>query len=255
MNGADDTERLPSAIGPLVDLALHAYGRTFLLASLLSLGVFVVTGLAELAMPSHMDPNLRVLGLILVELLGCGFVVAVVALSVAADVAGTRLGRRTLLRGAAYRWAGVFGATLFAWATYDLTGLAGAITPDADAGALILAPVTWLLWGAVGLAAPIAALSPDLPVLAAFTAFGRSLMLSLRVVNLSRLAIVAFATVVPLLLETMLLRELTRRGIAYADFWSSVPVDCLVLGPLAALQTVFALDFARRAARIDAQRR
>jgi len=128
VNGADDTERLPSAIGPLVDLALHAYGRTFLLASLLSLGVFVVTGLAELAMPSHMDPNLRVLGLILVELLGCGFVVAVVALSVAADVAGTRLGRRTLLRGAAYRWAGVFGATLFAWATYDLTGLAGAIT-------------------------------------------------------------------------------------------------------------------------------
>ncbi len=273
MNG-DDAERLPEAIGPLVDLALHAYGKNIVLASLLSIGAFLVQGAVALvlartpdvvliAAPLGQAPTataaapltLQLLITLVVGIFVDSFVIGVVALAVAAVLGGARLEPRTLLRGALYRLAGVFGATFFASAIVELTLQSGGLDPDAAPWQLLLAPITWLLWGAVGLAGPIAALSPDIPIRSAFIALGRSLTISLRTANLGRLCIVAFATVVPILGQAMLAGYLTTRATTGASFWANVPIDALTVGPLAALQTVFALDFARRIARTDAQRR
>jgi hypothetical protein len=260
VNGGDDAERLPSAIGPLVDLALHAYGRNVLLASLLSLAAFAVYGATELALPAIPDHALGG-GLtahdaitLAVALLGDSFITGVVALGVAATIGGTRLSSRTLMRGAAHRWVATFGATLFATSVVVLTAEAGGIGPSAGLDDLILAPVAWLLWGAVGLAGPIAALSPEEPLRSAFTSFGRSLTLSLRVTNLTRLCVVAFATIVPMLAQLMLAHAFTAHAVAGAGFWAYVPIDCIIIGPLTAIETVFALDFARRTATANSAR-
>ncbi len=260
MNGGDDAERLPSAIGALVDLALSAYGKNIILASILSLAAFALYGATELVLPALPD---RALGggltahdaiTLVISLLGDSFITGVVALGVAASIGGTQLSPRTLLRGATYRWVATFGATLFATCVVIFTGQAGGVGPSAELGDLILAPVAWLLWGAVGLAGPIAALSPEEPLRSAFTSFGRSLTLSLRVTNLSRLCVVAFATIVPMLAQLLLAHALTAHAIPGAAFWAYVPIDCIVIGPLTALETVFALDFVRRTATANSTR-
>jgi hypothetical protein len=254
VNGGQSAERLPSGIGALVDLAWRAYCERFGLYLTLAAASLAACAVAEFAAPPKADPTVHGLILQLVSVFFDAFVVAAVALGVGSYVANERPASKTLLRGALYRWPAVAGALVLVNIVTDYTLPAGGIGQLDDPAYLVLAPVTWLLWGALGLAGPIAALSPDLPAIAAFTAFGRALVLSLRLANIVRLVVVAFATVVPLMLESMLIDALTHRSFPHVEFWAQCPIDCVIVGPLAALQTAFALDFARRIGRLGSSR-
>ena len=254
MNGGENAERLPPGIGALIDVAWRAYLERAWVYLLLAGGAFAVCGLVEVAAPATTNTDVHTLALLVVSFIADAFIVTLVALGVGVHVADERPALRTMLRGAFYRWPAVTGALLLAQVLIEFTLSAGGIGPLDEPWTLALAPVTWLLWGALGLAGPLAALSADQPAIATFTGFGRSLLLSFRVVNLARLAVVAFATVVPLLLESMLTDVFHRRGIPHDAFWANLPIDCVTVGPLAALQSVFALDFARRAGRLDTRR-
>lgn len=253
MNGGENAERLPSGIGALIDVAWHAYRARAGIYLLLAAAVFGLCVLVEVAAPAKSDTDIHAQALAVVDLIGDAFVVTLVALGVGVHVAGERPGLRTMLRGALYRWPAVVGATLLAQILFSFTFAAGGIGPLDEPWTLALAPVTWMLWGALSLAGPLAALSADQPLVAAFTGFGRSLLLSFRITNLARLCVVAFAVVIPILLQSMLYDVFNRRGLPHAFFWTQVPIDCASVGPLAALATVFALDFARRVGRLDAR--
>ena len=211
--------------------------------------------LIEFALPAHIDENLHGALLELPTVLCDAFIVSAVALGVGTQVAGEHLAPRTLLRGALYRWPAVVGASLFAQILSDYIAQAGGFGRLDDPAWLAFAPVAWLVMGALGLAGPLAALSADRPLVAAFTGFGRALLLSLRVVNIVRLVVLSFATVVPFMLASMLFDELHRHGVAHGLFLAESPLDSLVVGPLAALQSIFALDFARRVGKIGTPRR
>jgi len=251
VNGGHSAERLPSGIGALVDVAWRAYCERFGLYLALAAASLVACAIAEFAAPAKADPLVLALVLQLVAVLSEALVVAAVALGLGSYVADEHPAAKTLLRGALFRWPAVAGALVLVNLVVDYTLPAGGIGPLDDPAYLALAPVTWLLWGALGLAGPIAALSPDLPAIAAFTGFGRALLLSLRLANIVRLVLVAFATVVPVMLESMLTDALKQRGVPHFEFWAQCPVDVAIVGPLAALQTAFALDFARRLGRLS----
>lgn len=246
-------DRLPPTIGGLIDLAFASYGERAPLYAALAAVLLVLCTALEFLWPAKGDALTRSIANAFLDVFFQALVIAAVALGIGTRVgAGETARPRALLDGALGRWLPVLGAMLIVQFIVAFTQQAGAIGPVSDPVlTLVSAPVTWLLWGALGLAGPCAALNGDRPAIAILTGFGRALMLGLRVVNLPRLCIVAFATVMPMLLQSVLFDLLQRRGIGHADFWASIPLDALIVGPLAALQTVFALDFARRAGRIE----
>jgi hypothetical protein len=233
VNGGQSAERLPSGIGALVDVAWRAYCERFGLYLALAAASLAACAIAEFAAPTKADPLVLGLVLQLVSVLFDALVVAAVALGLGSYVANEHPAAKTVLRGALYRWPAVAGALVLVSLVVDYTLPAGGIGTLDDPAYLALAPVTWLLWGALGLAGPIAALSPDLPAIAV------------------RLVLVAFATVVPVMLESMLTDALKQRGVPHYEFWAQCPIDVAIVGPLAALQTAFALDFARRLGRLS----
>jgi hypothetical protein len=250
-------ERLPPSVGGLIDLAFAAYVERAPLYLGLALVVFLVCGIVDVAWSLlGGQPELKATAWSLASVFVDAFVVAVVAIGVGSRVAGATGLPRALLGGAVERWLPVLGAMIIVQFVDAVTSTGGAIggLPDPPAAAILTAPVTWLLWGAMSLAGPVAALNGDRPTVAILTGFWRALALSLRVQNLPRLCLVAFATIVPVLLEEVLVDTLGRHGVHDAIFWAQVPVDALTVGPLAALQTVFALDFARRQGRLDQPR-
>lgn len=249
-------DRLPPTVGGLIDFAFAVYGERALLYAGLAGLLFALCAALEFLWPANGNAVARSIASPFLDIFLQALVIAAVALGI-----GTRVGTgdtapaRALLDGALGRWLPVVGAMMIVQFIVVWTLQAGAIGPIDDPVLTVFsAPVTWLLWGAMGLAGPCAALNGDRPALAILTGFGRALMLGLRAVNLPRLCIVAFATVMPMLLQTVLFDVLQRRGIGHADFWANVPIDALIVGPLAALQTVFALDFARRTGRIEGAR-
>ena len=249
-------DRLPPTVGGLIDLAFASYGERALLYAGLAGILFALCAALEFLWPAHGDDAARSVAMTFLDLFMQALVIAAVALGI-----GTRVGTgetalpRALLGGALNRWLPVLGAMMIVQFIVVWTLQAGAIGPIDDPVLTIFsAPVTWLLWGALGLAGPCAALNGDRPARAILTGFGRALMLGLRAANLPRLCIVAAATVAPLLLQSVLFDVFQRRGLGHADFWASIPIDALIVGPLAALQTVFALDFARRTGRIEGAR-
>ncbi len=255
MTAAGD-ERLPPSIGGLIELAFSAYAERARLYLGLALIVFALCGLVELSWPyvgTH--PELKdELVEPLVELFVESLLVAAVALGIGTRVAGGTAAAQSLVDGAFARWLPVIGTLTIVTLIVDSTAPASGLLGFEGALAVVAAPFCWLLWGALGLAGPIAALSPDRSAIAILTSFGRALALGLRLTNVPRLCIVALATVVPLLLEAVLANALQQRHVPHALFWAGIPIDALVAGPLAALQTVFALDFARRLGRLDKPR-
>ncbi len=250
MTSAGD-ERLPASIGGLIQLAFSAYLERAPLYLGLALTVFALCGLAELGWP-HVGthPELKdELVEPLVELFVESLLVAAVALGIGTRVAGATAAPASLVDGAFARWLPVIGTLTIVTFLVDVTAPASGLFGFADTLAVVTAPFTWLLWGTLGLAGPIAALSPDRAGIAILTSFGRAILLGLRMTNLPRLSILAAATVLPLLLEAVIANALQQRHAPHALFWAGIPIDVLVAGPLAALQTVFALDFARRLGR------
>lgn len=249
MNAAEP-ERLPSSVSGLLDLAGAAYLERARLYLLLAAGVFVVCGIVEFAWATSAgDAGMKATVLELLDLFTDAFVITAIALGVAMRISGDERPTATLLAGALERWLAVLGAMTIVQYLVTLTiesGMSGIGPVASPVLTIVSAPVIWLFWGALSLAGPVAALSADRPTLAIITGFGRALYLALQPRNLGRLCIVAFAGVIPTLLQSVLFDILSRGGVANSDFWASLPLDALTVGPLAALQTVFALDFARR---------
>ena len=260
MNAADEGERLPPSIGGLIDLGVMTWLQRAPLYLALSLGVFALCGAVEALWPARTPSAtaLKELVLIYVEVFGLAFVVAAVALGVATRVAGERVAgervaSRTLLAAALERWPAVLGAMIVVDLVVMLTAPFGAIgaLPDPPALALFAAPIVWLMWGVINLAGPIAALSGERPLIALLTSFSRAIGLSLRRGNVVRVCVLSFATIVPTLIAAVVFDVLIKRALPHAVFWANLPIDVLTVGPVSAIQTAFALDFARRAGAVD----
>lgn len=251
MNGAGEDEGLPQTIGGLIDLGFVAWTQHAPLYLALSAVSFAVCGALEALWPAPTRSALVIKDVVisLIELLTLALVVAAVALGVAARVAGERMTPRALLAAALQRWLAVFGAMIVVWLVVNLTAPLGALGPLTEPRALTLfaAPVIWLVWGILSLAGPIAALSGERPLIAWLTSFGRAVALSVRRGNFARICVVGFATIVPTLIASILDDVLTKRAVPHAVFWANLPIDVLSVGLVTALQTAFAVDFARRA--------
>lgn len=258
MNAAGEGVRLPPSIGGLIDLAFAAWAQRAPLYLAVSAAVFALCGAIEALWPARTASaaELELLVLIYAEMFGLAFVVGAVALGVATRVAGESVSARTLLAGALQRWPAVLGAlvvvNLVVMATVPFAAIDG--LPDPPALAIVTAPPIWLLWGVVNLAGPIAALSGERPLIALLSSFSRAVVLSLRRGNLARVCVLGFVTIVPTLVASVAGDVMVKHGVAHAVFWANVPIDALTVGPVAAVQTAFALDFARRAGAGEPQR-
>jgi hypothetical protein len=246
--------QLPPSIGGVVDFAYASYAERAPFYLGLALLVFAAGCIVEIALPAvplgTPKADLKLAVFDLVSLFVDSFVIAAVAIGIGTRLAGERWPNRRIATAAVARWLPVIICTLSVQLVWDLTrgfGGFGAL-PEPRAIVIVTAPLVWLVCGMLSLAAPIAALSTELPALAVFAGFARAVSFSLRSANLPRLAIVAFVTIVPSLLEQIAYDTMLHRGVQHAVFWASVPIDALTVGPVAALQTVFAIDFGRRAA-------
>ncbi len=259
MNAADEGERLPRSIGGLIGFALSGWAANAPLYLALALGVFIAYALAEYAVPpAAVETPLGQFKLYLLEYTGLfadSFVVAAVALGIAARGAGAPASPGVLAGAASERWLPVIAVTFLAQTVVALTGAYSGLghTPEPRALVFVFAPLTWILWGILGLTGPFVALGSN-RVLSVMLGFGHAFTASLHRGNLLRLCVLAVITVLPSALQTMLQNTLIAQHAVRPLFWGNVPVDVLTVGPLAALQTVFALDFARRASRAESPR-
>lgn len=261
MTGAVDERRLPASIGGLVDLAFAALAERAPLYLILSLAIFAAGAIVEFAIPAAKlgtpPADLKLLVFQYTSVFADSFVIAAVALGIGTRVAGETASSRAIAGATVSRWLPVIGVILIVQflqiATLPLSGLGE--LPDPRALAILTAPLIWLLWGAFGLAAPIAALSTDRPSMAIFSSILRAVVLSLHPTNLVRLCVLAFVSILPTLLQTIAYDQAVRHHISRAVFLTSAPIDALSVAAVAAVQTVFALDFARRLGRLDTPKR
>jgi hypothetical protein len=256
VNGTGEADRLPHSVGGLLGFALS--GSATPLNAALTLGVFAAYAAAEYAIApgavlDSPQGEFKKYVLTFTGLFADAFVVAAVALRIAARAHGVAVAPSALLGGAVERWLPVIVVTFLAQAVVIVTApLSGLVRlPGPDAFMLVAAPIVWMLWGVVGLAGPYVALSSDRAALLVVTGFGRAFALALHRTNLVRLAVLALVTVLPSLLQMLLYDELLHDHTQRTFFWSNAPVDALTIVPLCAIQTAFALDFARRAGAFD----
>lgn len=252
MNAAGD-ERLPPSAGGVVDFALAAYAERAGLYLMLAAAIFLIQCGLEFAIPAAAlgtpRGDLKLIVLQYVSVFVDAYVVAAVALGVGMRAAGEDPSSSRIAGTAAERWLPVLITGVLAFtvvvSTSAFSGL-GAL-PNPPALAFLTAPLVWLLWGILALAQPIAALSGERPALAVIAGVTRAVAWSLRARNFARLCLVAFVSIVPYLLQTIAYDLMLQHGVARPLFWANVPIDALTVGPIAALQTAFALHFARRA--------
>jgi hypothetical protein len=250
VNAADPEDRLPPSIGGLFGFAFAAYAERVPLYLLLALGAFVAAGIAEYGLPAWVASTphgqFKIWVLIFVQVFADALVIAAVALGVAARAAGEPAGAGVITGAAVERWLSVIIVTAIAqWYTFQTVFFSGFVQPpEPRALVFVTAPLTWMLWGTLGLIGPIVALTRDR--LGGLTGFARAFALSLRRENLLRLAVLSLITLVPFILQTLAQSALEQHHVPRSFFWSNMPIDALTVGPLAAIQTVFALDFARR---------
>jgi hypothetical protein len=250
VNEGDDEDRLPVSVGGLLGFAAASYLERAPLYLALAALAFAIDALVQLLTPDRFAPHIA--GMIV----GDALVIATIALGIGTRAAATTASAAKLLEAAVVRWGDVAGAsglaTLIAFTLVQRAALP--IPADGPLGYLA-APPAWLLMGALAMAGPVTALGHDRPILAILTGLGRALALSLRFVNLGRLALVAVAVMAVIVMQTALGYALVAQHAAHVNFWADAPLDALTVGPLTALQATFALDFARRVGRLGAPRR
>jgi hypothetical protein len=254
VNAGPKSERLPPSVSGLFDVAYAAYaGRIWLYLGLAAF-VFVADCIVEVAIPAaNLDTpagELKVIALWYASIFADAYVVATVALGVAARVAGEEATPRRLTAAALARWLPVIATSVIVQAVVFFTNSLSGLGPLPDPPALVFvtAPLVWLVWGMLSLALPITALAEERPAFAVFAGLRRAIAFSMRRPNLSRLAIVSFVSIVPALLQDIAFGALVRYQIPRPFFWANFPIDALTVGPVAAVQTIFAIDMARRAA-------
>ena len=255
MSAADPEDRLPPSIGGLLRFAFAAYAERAPLYLLLALATFVAAAIAEYALPAWVASTphgqFKIWVLIFVHVFADALVIAAVALGVAARAAGEPAGAGIIAGAAVERWLSVIIVTAIAqWYVFQTIFFSGFVQPpEPRALVFVTAPLTWMLWGVLGLIGPIVALTRDR--LGGLTGFARAFSLSLRRENLLRLALLSAITLVPSLLQTLAEKALVQHHVPRSFFLANVPIAALIVGPLAALQTTFALDFARRAGKLE----
>lgn len=260
MNEAEENEHLPPSIGGLIGFALSGWVADAPLYLALAVGMFGLVAVAEYVIPAAVATTsqgvFKLIVLDFTDLFAGSFIVAAVALGVAARGLGTPLSPRTLAGGATERWLPVIAVTFLSQTVIMLTnGYSGLDTPpEPHALVYLFAPLTWILWGILGLTGPFVALAQSRAALTVLVGFGHAFTASLRRGNLLRLCILAVITVLPIALEAMLQNTLVQRHAARPIFWANIPIDALTVGPLAAIQTAFALDFVRRMGRPERPR-
>jgi len=261
VTGAVDEKRLPVSIGGLIDLAFAALAERAWLYLLLSLAVFTVGALVEVALPAAKagtpQGDLKLLVFIFSSLFVDALATAAVAIGIGTRVAGEMGSSRAIAGAAVNRWPAVIGVSLIVQFVQIVTEPLSAIggLPDPPALAILTAPLIWVLWGGLSLAAPIAALSTDRPTLAILSSIVRAVAIAFRTPNLARLCLLAFVSVLPSLMQDVATDQLAKHGISRVVFWANIPIDALTVTIVAAIQTVFALDFARRLGRLETPRR
>ena len=253
MNEGDE-RRLPSSIGGLVDYAFGALAHRAGFYLLISAIVFVLEAAVEFAIPVAKADSpqgaIKLEALFYAAMLADSFATAAVALGVASRLADEDVGSKRIAGAAAERWLPVLLTTVIVQTVVRLTGSLSGLGPIPDPAPLVFitAPLVWLLWGVLSLAMPITALSGERPAFAVMTGLSRAIGLSLRSYNLLRLCLISFISIAPLLLQTIAYDLMERHAVPRLFFWANTPIDALTVVPVAALQTVFAIDFARRVA-------
>lgn len=258
MNGAGEGDRLPPSIGGLIGFALRAWVANVPLFLVLQLGVFAAYAIAEAVVPaatvSSPQGQFKAYVLLFTGLFADALVIAAAAFVVAARSAGAQTSASVLMGASIDRWLPViavsFIAEFFVLVTFSLSGLGAQSQPRALQ--YITAPFVWALWGMLGLAGPFVALGPNRRVFSVIVAFVHAFTTSLHRANLVRLGVLAVITMLPTVIASLAVDALAAHHAARPIFWGQAPVDALAVGPLAALQTAFALDFARRAGTIEA---
>ena len=256
MNAAGE-DRLPHSFGGLVGFALRAWAANAPLYLALAAVVLAAYAVAEFAIPAAaLSAPLGQFKVFVIEYTGIfadSLVVAAVALGTGARAAGSTPAPRALAGGAVERWLPVIAVTLLSQAIVFLTGDLSGLGPSSSPRALVvlMAPLVWILWGVLGLTGPLVALSANRGAFAVLVGFGRAFGIALQRGNLVRLCVFAVVLMIPILLQTVLYNALIARHTARAFFWANVPVDVVTIGPISALATVFALDFARRAGLLE----
>jgi hypothetical protein len=257
VNPAGERTELPSSLGGVVDFALASYARRAPFYLALAVLVFLVGAIVEVAIPpAPLDSERGQLKVIVFDYSSVvidSFVIAAIAIGIGTRLANEGASWRRIAGAALERWLPVLTIEilllLVMQVTIPLSGFGP--LPDYPALLVVTAPLVWLLWGALALAAPVAALSGDSPMSGFFTGITRAIAFSLQRSNFGRLCVVAFASVVPSLLQTIVYDLLVQHHGPRPIFWAYIPADALTIGPVAAIQTAFALDFARRAGMLE----
>jgi len=254
VTGGPEAERLPPSIGGLVDFAFTTYVSHAPLYLGLALAVLLIGTAVEFAIPAaKLDTPSGALKLFAIQFAAMcadAYVITAVAIGVGTRLAGEPASWGQIARASLTRWLAVLATLmivqLVAFYTAPLSGLGP--LPDPPVLAVFTAPFVWLIWGILSLALPIAALADEPPAFAIFAGLSRAISYSMRVQNLARLVLVAFVSILPNLLQAIVEDVLVKNHVPRPFYWADIPIDALTVGVIAALQTVFAIDFARRAA-------
>ena len=238
-----DDKGLPTSLAGLFGAAFTLYIRRFSLYGSLAFFAFAVQVLVDLAVMQ--DTGLAI-GLNIVV---GSFVAAAVSIGVAFDVARKDADWSTIFNAAALRWGVVAIVCGIAYIIEQLFWPQVFLPPEETGYGLLLVPFV-LLWGAVFMAQVVAAIDPAKSRLTLpFVALAKGLIVSVQLVNLGRLMMFSVLLTLPLIGELLLFAPMMQARIPDAWFWSQVPLEAIVVGPLQALATVLYIDFLRRAKR------
>ena len=257
MNAADEGEQLPPSTAGLVRFALRAWAANAPLYLALQLGVFAAYSIAEVVVPAATvespQGQFKQWVFLYTGLFADALVVAAVAIGVAARGVAAHTSARVIMGAAIDRWLPVIAVSLVAQSVVYLTYASSGLGPPSEPRILqyLMAPLVWILWGILGLTGPFVALGPNRRAVSIVAAFVHAFTASLHRANLLRLCVLALITVLPNILQAVAFHALVAHHVTRSFFWANFPIDALTVGPIAAMQTAFALDFARRAGAID----
>jgi len=252
-----DGERLPKSVGGLIDFAYASYAAHAPLYLALAAGALVAQAVLEYAIPAAPADTtqgaLKLIVLLDASVFVDALIIAAVAVGAGARLATAEATSRRIAGAALERWLPLVAigivVQLVQLNSFAFSGLGP--LPEPRWIALFTAPLVWLLWGVLALAPPIAALSGRRPLYAVLEGLWQAVTLSAHPANYWRLCFVAFISILPSLLQAIAFDASVAHHVARPYFWANVPIDAVTVGPFAALQTAFALDFARRAGRLE----
>lgn len=236
-----EDSRLPKSVTGIFVMAGALYARRFALYITLAAVVLAVQYVVGVLLP-HSDGLVAGLSIVV-----DAFFFAAVSIGVAFDLAEKEVDWSTILLAANERWGVVSIVCLAYWLVFVLLAPSVFDQPDDVASGLLILPIV-VFWGAIQLGQVVASIEPVKTQLSLpFLAIGKGLAVSLRWINVGRLVLLSLVVVLPTVATDLLATVLTEHHVHDAAFWGNVPLDALTVGPIAALSTVFYVDFLRRA--------